>query len=191
VTVYETVVHYLNLPKKYLKWFYCLCFAFLLSLWTTDLFIKGAYLQSFGYYPEAGMIHGAYLLMVCFLMVKIFIDLYRVLKLEQDLIKKTQLKFFFISIIIFCFSAIDYFLNYPVITEKLNVQIYPFGVFFISFSMLVFILSHFITLNLTLENRVALKTIQLKNSITALEETARSKKDFIANVTYDRKWPLA
>ena len=190
VIFYETVVHYLDLSKKALAWFYFLSFIFLISLWASDLFIKGAYLQAFGYYPEAGILHVAYIMMVCTLMVKIYFILYRVLKAEKNAIKQTQLKFFFISTILFCFSALDYFLNYPVLVDQLNFNLYPFGVFFLALSMLVFILSHFITLNLTLENRVALKTVQLKNSISALEEAARTKKDFIANVTHELRTPL-
>lgn len=190
VTFYESVIYYLNHSKKYLPWFYYLCFIFLISLWTSDFFIKGAYHQPFGYYPEAGILHIAYIMMVCILMILIFFVLYQELKEEKDPIKKTQMKFFFVSTIFFCFSAIDYFLNYPVLTEKLNIQLYPFGVFFICFSSLIFILSHFITLNLTLENRVTLKTAQLKNSVEALEEAARIKKDFIANVTHELRTPL-
>ncbi|WP_232364050.1 ATP-binding response regulator [Desulforapulum autotrophicum] len=190
ITFYETVVCYLSLPRKYLAWFYSLAFGFFVCLWTTDLFIKGPYLQGFGYYPEAGPLHVVYLAMVCFLMVQILFFLYRVFKKETDFLRKTQVKFFFISSIVFCFSAVDYLLNYPMIAQELNNQMYPFGVFFISWSMLIFVLSHFITLNLTLEKRVAIKTAQLKESITALEESARVKKDFIANITHELRTPL-
>jgi response regulator RpfG family c-di-GMP phosphodiesterase/signal transduction histidine kinase len=190
VVFYETVVHYLDLSKKPLTWFYAASIGFLISLWASDLFIKGAYLQAFGYYPEAGILHVVYMMMVCILMAIIFFILYRVLKEEKNPIKRAQLKFFFISTILFCFSALDYVLNYPFVVNKLNIQLYPIGVFFLSFSMLVFVISHFMTLNLTLEKRVALKTVQLKDSITALEESARVKKDFIANVTHELRTPL-
>lgn len=190
ITFYETVISYLKLSPRFLVWFYGISSGFLVSLWTTDLFIQGAYAQTFGPYPQAGILHRAYLLMVLVLMAMIFFELQRKLRQAQDVIRQTQLKFFLLSSVIFCLSAVDYFLNYPNLTEKLTVQLYPFGVFFISMSMLVFILSHFITLNLTLENRVAVKTNQLKASIIALEETARSKKAFLANVTHELRTPL-
>ena len=190
IAFYETIIHYLNRSKKYLPWFYFLGFLFLISLWTSNLFIKGAYLQSFGYYPEAGILHVGYMMMVAILLILVLFILYRELKEEKKRIRKIQIQFFFVSAIFFCFSAIDYLLNYPALIQKLNVQLYPYGVFFISFSMLVFILSHFITLNLTLENRVTLKTAQLKNSVEALEEAARIKKDFIANITHELRTPL-
>ncbi len=190
ITFYETVVYYLNLPRKYLAWFYYPSFGFLASLWTTNLFIKGPYLQGFGYYPEAGPLHLAYLAMVCFLMAHILFSLYRVFKKETDLLRKTQVKFFFVSSIVFCFSAVDYLLNYPAFAGEFNNRIYPFGVFFISWSMLIFVLSHFIRLSLTLEKRVALKTEQLKTTIDALEESARARKDFIANITHELRTPL-
>ncbi len=190
IAFYETIIHYLNRSKKYLPWFYFLGFLFLISLWTSNLFIKGAYLQSFGYYPEAGILHVGYMMMVAILLILVLFILYRELKEEKKRIRKIQMQFFFVSTIFFCFSAIDYLLNYPALIQKLNVQLYPYGVFFISFSMLVFILSHFITLNLTLENRVTLKTAQLKNSVEALEEAARIKKDFIANITHELRTPL-
>ncbi len=190
VTFYETIIHYLNLSKKSLIWFYSISTGFLISLWTSNLFIKGAYLQAFGYYPEAGILHAAYMVMVCILMVLIFFKLYRVFKEAKDPINRNQLRLFFISFFLFCFSAFDYFLNYPFIVNKLNIQLYPIGVFFLAFSMVVFVFSHFMTLNLTLEKRVASKTVQLKDSITALEESARVKKDFIANVTHELRTPL-
>ena len=190
ITFYETIVHYLNLSKKPLIWFYSISIGFLISLWTSDLFIKGAYLQSFGYYPEAGILHIGYIMIVCILMILIFFTLYRAFKEAKDPINRNQLKLFFFSFFLFCFSAFDYFLNYPALINKLNIQLYPFGVFFLALSMLVFVLSHFMKLNLTLEKRVASKTVQLKNSITALEEAARIKKDFIANVTHELRTPL-
>ncbi len=190
IIFYETVVCYLNLPRKYLAWFYYPGFGLLACLWTTDLFIKGPYLLGFGYYPEAGPLHVVYLAMVLFLMVQVLFSLYRVYRQETDLLRKTQVKFFFISSVIFCFSAVDYFLNYPSLAGAFNNQMYPFGVFFISVSVLIFVLSHFITLSLTLERHVALKTVQLKESITALEESARVEKDFIANITHELRTPL-
>ena len=190
VSIYESIVLYLQLPQKHIRWLYGLCLVFLGSLWSSDYFIKGAYLQSFGYYPEAGVLHPLYMAMVIFLMLRLFSLLLDKFKKETDPIKKNQLKFFFTASTVFCFAAIDYLLNYPSLTAKLGLQLYPIGVFFISFSVLVFILSHFIMLNLTLEKRVAMKTAQLEETVIALEEAARSKKDFIANVTHELRTPL-
>ncbi|MDY6904452.1 MAG: ATP-binding protein [Thermodesulfobacteriota bacterium] len=184
------MVHYLRIPARHIRLFYGFSFFFLISLWSSDLFIKGAYLQSFGYYPEAGVLHPAYLVMVFSLMILLFFNLSSMYRRENDPIKKTQLKYFYIATIVFCLSSIDYILNYPSLSQKLDIQIYPVGVFFISFSVLVFILSHFITLNMTLEKRVAMKTAQLKDSVVALQEAAQSKKDFIANVTHELRTPL-
>ncbi len=190
ISYYEAVIHYLDFSKKHITWFYYLGCAFLISLWTSDLFIKGVHHYPFGYYPEAGILHVAYLFMICVLVSMNFNILYKAYKEEKNSIKKTQLKFFLIATFIFCFALVDYFLNYPVLMEKLNIQLYPFGVFIISFSLLVFVLSHFITLNMTLENRVKEKTAQLNESVHALKEAARYKKDFIANVTHELRTPL-
>jgi putative two-component system response regulator len=190
VSAYETLVHYQNHSTRHIRWIYWLCFGFLISLWTTDLFMKGIHTYPFGFYPEANILHLLYLLMVCFLIVRNTVVMIKVIRKEQNPIKKKQLVIFLISTIIFCFSSIDYLLNYPSLIENINFQFYPFGVFFITLSLLVFILSHFITLNLTLESRVAQKTIQLKESIEALKEAANTKKEFIANVTHELRTPL-
>lgn len=190
VSVYESIVQYLQLPRKHIRWLYALCLGFLTSLWTGGFFIKGAYLQPFGYYPEAGVLHPAYIAMVIFLMIRLFSLLLGMFKKETDPIKRNQLKFFFAASTVFCFAAVDYLLNYPFLMTRLPLRLYPIGVFFISFSVLIFILSHFIRLNMTLEKRVAMKTAQLEESVIALEEAARSKKEFIANVTHELRTPL-
>ena len=181
ISCYETVVRYMEIPDRHIRWLYYIGFGFLISLWTTDYFVKGAKSQWFGFYPEAGFLHVAYLVLIiiCIIIVSTFVP--QISKKSTDPIKKKQIKFFYIATIIFSFSGIDYLLNYPWLVEKLNLQLYPVGVFFISFSVLVFVLSHFITLNLTLEKRVAIKTAQLEDSVIALEEAARLKKDFIAS----------
>jgi putative two-component system response regulator len=190
VSAYETLVHYQNHSTRHIKWLYRLCFVFLISLWTTDLFIKGIHTHLFGFYPEANILHIGYLLMVCFVIVRNTVVMVRIIRKEQNPIKKKQLVIFLISTIIFCFSSIDYLLNYPALLKYFSFQFYPFGVFFITLSLLVFILSHFITLNQTLESRVTQKTIQLEESIEALKEAANTKKEFIANVTHELRTPL-
>ncbi len=190
VSGYETVVHYLKYPTRHIRFLYLICFGFLFSLWTTDLFIQGAHPYSFGYYPKGGILHLSYIVMVFFLIIKGAWGLVSAYKKETDRLKKKLLLFFFFSINIFSFSGIDYLLNYPHVVEKLNIQLYPVGVFFITASVMVFILSHFMALNLTLEKRVTQKTIQLKDSIQALEEAANTEKNFIANVTHELRTPL-
>ena len=102
---YETIIHYLKLPNKHIKVLYILCFGFLVSLWTTDLFIQGAHPYAFGYYPKAGILHVAYLAMVVFLAVRNTMLLWSVYRKETDSLKKNQLVFFFLAINIFSFSA--------------------------------------------------------------------------------------
>ncbi|MCP4114290.1 MAG: response regulator [Desulfobacteraceae bacterium] len=190
VSCYETLVHYQNHSTRHIKWFYGICFGFLVSLWTTDLFIKGTHTYQFGFYPEANTLHLGYILMVFFLFVKNAVVMIKEIKNERKPIRRNQHVFFLASTVIFCFSSIDYLLNYPALMERFNIQLYPFGVFFLSLSLLVFVLSHFITLNMTLENRVAQKTRQLKESIEALKIAANTEKEFIANVTHELRTPL-
>lgn len=191
VSCYETVIHYLKLPTRHIRWLYCLCFGFLISLWTTNFFIKGAHAYGFGYYPEANiLLHPAYILMTAFLITRSGVVMIKVLKKEENPIRKKQLKFFLVATIIFSFSSIDYLLNYPALMRHFNIELYPFGVLLITLSLLVFILSHLITLNMSLENRVAAKTLQLITSIKALKKADNTKKEFIANITHELRTPL-
>ena len=173
ISTYATVAHYLNHSTKTIKYYYYLCFGFLLSLWTTDYFIQDAYKHSYGYYPEAGFLHTIYVLMVSILVLQNIFTLCRSIFKEEDRIRKYQLKFILLASFIFSLSAIDYFLNYPLLSRKLSIDLYPFGVFFITFSVLIFILSHFITLNLTLEKRVKEKTKELMESYGKLEQARK------------------
>jgi response regulator RpfG family c-di-GMP phosphodiesterase/signal transduction histidine kinase len=190
VSVYETVLAYLKLPQKGIKACYAICSVYLLLLWTTDWFIKGAYPYEFGFYPEAGFLHLTYLLMILLIFLQNTHLFFLEYKKERDVIKKRQLFHFLIASILFSFASIDYLLNYPVLIEFINITLYPVGVFFLMFSVLIFILSHFITLNLTLEKRVSEKTIQLETYVDALEAADILKKNLIANVTHELRTPL-
>ncbi|MCF8092643.1 MAG: response regulator [Desulfotignum sp.] len=190
VSVYETVLTYLKLPPKGIKAGYMICCVFLFFLWTTDWFIKGAYSYDFGFYPEAGFLHLFYLLMILVIFLQNTHLFFLVYQAEKNLIKKRQLLHFLTASILFSFASIDYLLNYPVLVKFLDIKLYPVGVFFLIFSVLIFVLSHFITLNLTLENRVSEKTRQLKTYVDALEAADDLKKNLIANVTHELRTPL-
>lgn len=190
ISVYEIVVSYLKLPPRGIRAAYTACFFFLFLLWNTDWFIKGFYEYPFGFYPEAGFLHVIYLLLVVLIVFKNTHYFFRVFRNESSQVKKQQQLFFLIASVMFSFSAVDYLLNYPFLVNRLGIQLYPVGVFFIMFSVLIFILSHFIVLNLTLEKRVEEKTHQLKQSLDALKESDNIKKDLIANVTHELRTPL-
>ncbi len=190
IACYETITRHLNASQNDLPFFYILNIGFLISLWTTDLFIQGPHIYWFGYYPRAGILHTVYLLTAVYFLIRTTLALTKVYKKAQDPVKKIRLKYFFLSTMVFALSGIDYLLNYPDIVDKSGVDLYPFGVFFISFAIFIFVLCHFIILNMTLEKRVAHQTKQLRQSVKDLEKSANVKKNFIANITHELRTPL-
>ncbi|MDD9302736.1 MAG: response regulator [Desulfobacter sp.] len=187
---YETLYRYLEEPRKEIPWLYGLNTGFFVSLWTTDLFVQGPYNYWFGFYPAAGILHQIYLLIVVYCVIRITISLTRVYQREKQAIKRTRAKYFLLSTLVFSMSSTDYLLNYPGLVNSLNIDLYPFGFFFISFSIFILILCHFVILNMTLEKRVHHQTRQLRQSVKDLEKAASVKKNFIANITHELRTPL-
>ena len=185
---YETVNAYLDIKPKDTRVIFTLCIGFLICLWSNDLFIQGAHLHWFGYYPKAGILHPLYLAMVAYLVTRNSISLIQFHRRAKDKIQKYQIQFFLLASVVYSLSSLDYALNYPHLIS--GIRLYPFGVFFITVSVFLFVIAHFITLNATLEQRVRQKTQQLENSVFALREAASTKKKFITNITHELRTPL-
>ncbi|MCG8638065.1 MAG: ATP-binding protein [Desulfobacterales bacterium] len=190
VICYETICMYLKKVPGEVPVFYGLNLGFLACLWTTDLFILGPHKYWFGFYPEAGVLHRLYLVTVVYLLGRVIRALIRVYRDETEPVRKTRIKYFLLSTMVFSLSGVDYLLNYPGLVKSLGMDLYPFGGFFISFAIFIFILCHFIVLNMTLEKRVNRKTRQLSQSVKDLEKAASVKKNFIANITHELRTPL-
>ncbi|WDP91371.1 MAG: response regulator [Desulfobacter sp.] len=187
---YEALNRYLHESPWDKPVLYIINTGFLAALWTTDLFIRGPYIYWFGFYPEAGILHPVYLVTAVWLLVRVSLSLARVYKREIEPINRIRVKYFLMATLVFSLSGTDYLLNYPALVEWMGVDLYPIGVFFISFSIFIFIFCHFIILNLTLEKRVARQTRQLRQSVQDLEQAASVKKNFIANITHELRTPL-
>ena len=185
---YETVNAYLDIKPRDSKVITALCLGFLVCLWSNDLFIEGAHLHWFGYYPKAGVLHPFYLAMVAYLFVRNSIRLTQFHRRAKGRIKKCLVKFFLLASMFYSLSGLDYVLNYPDLMP--GFRLYPFGVFFITMGVFLFAIAHFVTINATLEKRVRQKTQQLENSIAALREAASTKKKFITNITHELRTPL-
>lgn len=189
VFAYEAACRYFKKPMAHILPFHLLNLGFLAALWTTDLFVKGDHKYWFGHYPEAGILHPFYLATVVFYIISVSLTLTKALKSEADPVNRIRMKYFFMAILVFSFSGVDYLLNYPALVDLIGVDLYPLGVFFISFAVFIFILCHFVILNKTLGRRVAKQTMQLTQSVKDLKKAADVKKNFIANITHELRTP--
>lgn len=106
------------------RWFYACGAGFLLSVWTTDSFVKGVYLYYWGYYPKVGWLHVLYLLT---LVVMLVTGLGLLLQYKRELrgqpIKVNQVSYVFVSTVTYSLAAIDFLANY-------GFELYPFGLIF-------------------------------------------------------------
>lgn len=134
ITFYHFTIEFLNRNKeKILIWLsYILGIGFLISLWTTDLLIRGYYTYHWGYYPKASLIlHPVYLLMLTLQAGRILYLLYTYHeKKEFSPIKRNQVRFMFWAIFFYAFASADFANNY-------GFKLYPMGVYAISLSFMI------------------------------------------------------
>ncbi|MDO5575983.1 MAG: ATP-binding protein, partial [Fibrobacter sp.] len=188
---YELICAYLNKKSRAIKHFYMICTVFLITLWTSDLFIEGFYKTGFGYYPRAGILHLVYLALIVFIMsrcVLLFNQRSKVWKNKADSYYSTL---FYSGMIVYTGSSIDFTLNYPDILSKFNISLYPCGALFNILAVLMFLIAHKERLNLYLEQKVEERTEELQKSLVLLKEAQEDKKYFVASLSHDLKNPLA
>ena len=106
--------------SKLLDYIIYLSFIFLPFIWLTDFFISGAKLNSFGFYPDAGVLHLFHLLLVTISLGFTIIFCLKNVLLD----KKSQSKDALISLSFISLAAIDYLVNW-------GYDFYPFGWIFL------------------------------------------------------------
>lgn len=137
VTLYHFIIEFLNRKEEkiLIQWSYIIGVGFLISLWTTNLFINGYYTYYWGYYPKASFIlHPVYLTVLSVQVLRILYLLYIYLKKPGlGSIKCNQIKYMFWGIFFYTFAAADFADNY-------GLEFYPLG--FIPVSIFSAILGH-------------------------------------------------
>lgn len=128
ITFFHFVVSFLRANKKehiFVKSFYILSILFVVSLWSTDSFISGVYINSWGYYPKAAQLHLLYLALLLFVSVKTILGLYaRIRSGAASPNSNNQTKYIFVASILYFLAGIDFLDNY-------GLSIYPVGYLFI------------------------------------------------------------
>jgi hypothetical protein len=130
-TFYHFFIVFLKKDKeKYIVFYtYLLGSIFLFFNWTSDWFIKGYYLYSWGYYPKANFLHLLYLLSLSCIAIRIPYLLYKeLLEAKSSPFRCNQIKYILFAFIIYTLASFDFAVNY-------GLAIYPIGFVFISFSL--------------------------------------------------------
>jgi signal transduction histidine kinase len=191
VTFYESLCAFLNVKSKATKFIYVISVLFVPFLWFTNYFISGCHKYYFGYYPKANFLHLVYLVIVMYVFVNLLFLFRQKLKNEKEKTKRSEIIITCTGLLVYAIALEDYLLNYPLLLEKFNLQLYPLGVFFIIISMSIFLYAHKGKINQQLELQIEERTEELKNSLKALEEIQEEKKRFVSSIAHDLKNPLS
>ena len=135
ITMFHFIVNFLNITKlrKLVIFFYCyglVCSALFLF---TNLLTSDCKQYFWGFYSLAGKLHPAFLIIfIAKIILCVYLLLTNYIKLEDDSLRKQQIKYVFIGIFIFDFSSVDFIPNY-------GISFYPFGyvtttLFFLAFA---------------------------------------------------------
>ncbi len=104
--------------------FYVVGGFFLISLWSSNVYLGGAYHYYWGFYPKAGFLHPLYL---AFLSVMLFTGLYLLHDYKRGVanqpVKVNQVTYIFVSTVIYSLASVDFLVNY-------GVEFYPLGFIF-------------------------------------------------------------
>ncbi len=131
IAFYDFILTFLNIETHRVRWFYALGAAFLVSLWTSNLFIDGVLPHRFGFYPHAGPLHPLYLLLVLYIIGSMLWKLRGAFVRETHSVIRNQMRYMFFAVLIYCLAAIDYSVNYAAVTRLFHDRLYPVGCVFI------------------------------------------------------------
>ena len=118
-----------NREKKIVPFAYLAGLFFLFFNWSSNLFIKGYYKYSWGYYPKAGILHPLYLLTLFAVAGRVTYLLYKEsFDTKSSPARYNQVKYLLCAFVIYTLASFDFVVNY-------GVGIYPIGFIFIIISL--------------------------------------------------------
>jgi len=133
IVYYHFLATFLNRQKKeslLINFSYFAGLIFLYLLWGTRKFISGSYDYYWGPYPEAGIIHPAYLLLLVFLAMRGVYILAKGLRDTNTTGRYNQIKYVFFSLLFYIPASSDFIVNY-------GKEFYPIGFIFILISFAI------------------------------------------------------
>lgn len=116
ITYYHFTIEFLDrkTEKKLVMVSYIMGIFFLVTLWTTDYFIKGYHTYHWGYYPKASLIlHLPYLLMLSLQASRILFLLFGYLRSKQLMpTMRNQVKYMALATSFYTLASVDFLTNY-------------------------------------------------------------------------------